>query len=111
VTSSSEAAGQSGSGKSGDTASPVAPPAGAAASPAIDRGLSGSPVNLYGYLPSGAPGAAGATDATGSPSPQPEAASSSLSVPGILAAISLGVLLLGLVLLIRSRARPFDSAG
>jgi hypothetical protein len=115
--------GQSGGGKSYDSASPVlapgGPPAGAAASPATDRGLHGSPgpyasnreyelnssASAAPYpAPTGTDGVAAPTTDLGTPA-------APFPTLGVLAAVSLGVLLLGLFLLFRSRARPFDSVG
>ncbi|HEV8544862.1 MAG TPA: hypothetical protein VGQ64_01095, partial [Candidatus Limnocylindrales bacterium] len=99
-----------GSGKSNDLASPpadgVSVPVGPAASSVTVQGAVGSPANAY-Y---GADQSTG-TDRLRSATPSPTAQPSTISIVGVLAAVSLGVFLLGLVLLIRSRARPFDSAG
>jgi hypothetical protein len=100
-----------GGGKSNDSASAV--PAGAAASPATDRNaVHASPAsNQFNSQPSTAAYPPGVTNSNGSPVPTTEVQQAPLPVAGSLAAISLGVLLLGLVLLVRSRTRPFDSAG
>ena len=103
-----------GGGKANDGGSPVPPvPAGVAASPTTDRyAVHASPAaNQFNSQPSAAAYQPGVTDSSGSPIPATEVAQAPLPVAGILAAISLGVLLLGLVLLVRSRAKPFDSAG
>lgn len=105
--------GSSVGGKSGDTASQApAVPAGPGASPQADgNAFPPSPApNRFNSQASAAAYPPGVTD-SGSPSPGLEAQPAPVPVSGVLAAVSLGVLLLGLVLLARSRARPFDSGG
>jgi len=103
-------AGAPGTDKSNFGASPEADLGGGthgpATSPVAVRGPTGTPQdNRYQLGPSQA------TDGGSLSSGNPEAPAPSFPTLGILAAISLGVLLLGLVLLVRSRGRPFDSIG
>jgi hypothetical protein len=96
-------------GKSNDAASPGtelggsafgpggSPPAGAGAGVPTDRRY--------------ATDASKGTDSLASPTGEPGAPQPALPLLGIGAALSLGILLLGVFLLIRSRARPFDSIG
>jgi hypothetical protein len=100
-------AGVTDSSKGNDLAtSPTRVQLGPVASTLLLQGVAGSPSSAY-YGTSQSTG----TDRLDSATPSPEAPASVPSVPGVLAAVSLGVLLLGLFLLVRSRARPFDSAG
>jgi len=108
------------SGKSNNTAVPAAPggpPAGAAASSA-SRDFSTSPgayasgtTGLTAVGKSAPPPADGGTDSVTPQTTNPAPPPAPFPVLGIVAAASLGALLLGLFLLVRSRARPFDSAG
>jgi len=108
------------SGKATDSAVPALAPGepGSAASPPADRNFVTSPgaypstasAGFDAYASAPPPHATG-TDTVATPSANPTAPTAPFPVLGVLGAASLGALLLGLFLLIRSRERPFDFPG
>ena len=116
--------GQSVGGKSNESPAPAALPAegpggaDAGASRVPDRVVDASPgahptdtSNGYTSVGTQAPALGTGTDSAAVREQSSRTPAGTIPVLGLLAAVSLGVLVLGVVLLIRSRARPFDSIG
>ncbi len=114
---------QTGGGKASDSAAPPlnvgGAGGGAASSPTMVRDIASSPLpyaSIRSYeLNSSGSGAlrpvGTATDGVAPQSASPGAPVAPFPLVGVLAAVSLGALLLGLFLLVRSRTGPFDSVG